>query len=160
MPWCASVWTIWSHSSCARASTSASGTSTVGAGDGRVERRLAELGLDLAVLAPRAARARMSSRSSSSVSKPAASTAKSSSSSGSSLRLTSLTATANCASLAGQVLGAVVLGERRRDRALLAGAWRPSSCSSKPGHEPPGAELDQLVAPLAAGERLAVDRAA
>ena len=29
MPWCESEWAIWSHSSCERASTSASGTSTV-----------------------------------------------------------------------------------------------------------------------------------
>ena len=39
-------------------------------------------------------------------------------------------------------------------------AAAPSSWSSKPGHEPAGAELDHLVAPLAAGERLVVDRAA
>ena len=68
-------------------------------GDDGVEHRLAELGLDLRARRPRAAWRAMSSRSSSSVSKPPASSAKSSSSSGSSLRLTSLTVTANSASL-------------------------------------------------------------
>ncbi len=61
--------------------------------------------------------------------------------------------------LAREVLGAVVVGEghlrRRRPRRRVA----PLSWSSKPGMRRPGAELDELVAPLAAGEGLAVDRA-
>ena len=89
-------------------------------GDGGVERRLAELGLDLRARSPRDRRSRMSSRSSSSVSKPA-SAAKSSSSSGSSLSLTSLTVTANSACLPARSSAPVVVGEGDLDRALLAG---------------------------------------
>ena len=53
--------------------------------------------------------------------------------------------------LAGDVLGAVVLGERRRDRALLAldGA---DQTLFEAGDEVARAELDELVAALAAGE--------
>ena len=61
----------------------------------------------------------MSARSSSRSSKPA-SMAKSSSSSGSCFSLTSLTVTAKLASRPASSLGAVVGGERDRDRALLA----------------------------------------
>ena len=39
--------------------------------------------------------------------------------------------------LAGELLGAVVVGEGDLDRALLAGRRRPSSCSSKPGTSRP-----------------------
>ena len=99
----------------------------------------------------------MSSRSSSSVSKPA-SAARSSSSSGRSLALISLTVTANSASRPGQLLGAVVVGEGDLDRALVAGA-RALELVLEAGHEAAGAELDHLVAALAAGERLAVERA-
>ena len=90
----------------------------------------------------------MSSRSSSSVSKPA-SAARSSSSAGSSLALTSLTETANCASLPGQLAAPVVVGEGHGDRALLAGGGA-LELLLEAGHEPAGAELDHLVAPLAA----------
>src|SRR3954454_23329908 len=58
-----------------------------------------------------------------------------------------------------ELLGAVVLGERDRDRALLA-RLGPEELRLEAGHEPVGAELDELVARLAARERLAVDRAA
>ena len=103
-------------------------------------------------------RLRMSSRSSSSVSKPAASEASSSSSSGSTLARTSLTEIANCAGSAGEVLGAVVVGERHVDRALLARA-RADELLLEARDQAAAAELDELVVALAALERLAVDRA-
>ena len=96
----------------------------------------------------------MSSRSSSSVSKPA-STARSSSSAGSCLALTSRTVTLNCGLLGGQLGRGVVLGEGDRDVAVLA-ADRALELLLEAGHEPAGAELDHLVAALAAGERHAV----
>ena len=98
----------------------------------------------------------MSSRSSSSVSKPA-SAARSSSTAGSSLALTSLTVTANSAARPGEVRRAVVVREGDGDRALLPrrGALQ---LVLEARHEALGAELDHLVAPLAAGERLAVER--
>ena len=60
--------------------------------------------------------------------------------------------------LAGQVLGAVVLGELDRDRAVVAGRGA-LELLLEAGHEPAGAELDHLVAALAAAERLAAERA-
>ena len=84
--------------------------------------------------------------------------AKSSSSSGSCLRLTSLTVTSKTASLPARCSAPVVGGERRP---RPCGRRRP--CAGEllleAGDEPAGAELEQLVAALAALERLAVDRA-
>ena len=60
--------------------------------------------------------------------------------------------------LAGDVLGAVVLGERRLDDALLAGDGADEALLEA-GDEVARAELDELVAALAAGERLAADGA-
>ena len=98
----------------------------------------------------------MSSRSSSSVSKPAASSAKSSSSSGSTFSLTSVTVTSKRASRPASSSAAVLVGEASLERALLArgGADQPLL---EAGDQAPGAELEELVAALAALERLAVD---
>ena len=100
----------------------------------------------------------MSSRSSASVSNSVASEAKSSSGSGRFLALTSLTVTANCASLPASSSRRIVLGEGDRDRPLLAGA-RAHELVLEAGHEPARAELEQLIAPGAALELLAVDAA-
>ena len=97
----------------------------------------------------------MSSRSSSSVSKPA-SAAKSSSSSGQLLGLDLLDGDRELGLLAGEVLGAVVLGELDLDRALVAGG-SALELLLEAGHEAAGAELDHLVAALAAAERHAVE---
>ena len=99
----------------------------------------------------------MSSRSSSSVSKPASS-ANSSSSSGQLLGLDLAHGDRELRLLAGELRGLIVVGERDRDRALLA-ADRALELILEAGHEPAGAELDHLVAALAARERRAVDRA-
>ena len=60
--------------------------------------------------------------------------------------------------LAGELVGPVVVGEGDRDRALLA-ADGALELLLEAGDEPAGAELDHLVAALAAGERHAVERA-
>ena len=99
----------------------------------------------------------MSSRSSASVSKPAASAANSSSSSGRRLALTSLTVTSNTAVLPPRPRR-VFLGERDLDVALVAGGGADQLLLES-RDKPARAELDQLVAALAALERLAVDRA-
>src|SRR5207244_3893467 len=57
-----------------------------------------------------------------------------------------------------QVLGAVVLGERHVERALLPRA-RAEQLLLEAGDEPARAEFDHLVAALAALERLAVQGA-
>ena len=72
--------------------------------------------------------------------------------------MTSLTVNSKLRGLAGDVLGAVVLGERRVDGLLLA-RGDADEALLEAGDEPAGADLDELVAALAARERLAVDRA-
>ena len=59
---------------------------------------------------------------------------------------------------AGELGGAVVIGEGDRDRALLAGAGA-GQLLLEARDQPARSELEQLVATLAAGERLAVDPA-
>src|SRR3954454_7920569 len=59
---------------------------------------------------------------------------------------------------AGQLGRAVVIGEGDRDGALVAGR-RARELVLEAGHEAARAELDHLVAPLAAGEGLALERA-
>ena len=93
-----------------------------GVGGHGVHGGLAELALDRRPPAPGAGACAGPRVSSSSESKPPASMARSSSSSGSRFSLTSLTATAKAAVLAGQVLGLVVVGEGDLHLALLAGA--------------------------------------
>ena len=144
-------------SSFARASTSASGTSTVASST--IASSAAARNSDSMRSASRSSmRSRMFSRSSSSVSKPAASEANSSSEVGQVLVLDVLDLDLELRVLAGDVLGAVVLGERRRDRAPLAldGA---DEALLEAGDEVARAELDELVAALAAGEGLAADGA-
>ena len=51
--------------------------------------------------------------------------------------------------LAGELRSRIVLGERDRDRPLVAGA-RADELLLEPGHEPARAELDQLISPGAA----------
>src|SRR6185503_1844018 len=58
-----------------------------------------------------------------------------------------------------ELVSAVVVGERDLDGALVAGLGA-GQLLLEAGHEPAGAELDELVARLAALEREAVDRAA
>ena len=100
----------------------------------------------------------MSSRSSSSVSKPA-SVGELVVELGQLLGLDLLDGDGELRLLAGQLGRPVVVGERDRDRALVAGRGA-LELLLEAGHEPAGAELDHLVAALAAGERLAVERAA
>ena len=154
MPWCASECSIWSHSSRARASTSASGISTFASLHGRVERRLAELGLDLRGLGlgePLAdVLAQLVERVEAGLGGEVVVEL------GKLLGLDLLDRDRELGLLAGQLVGRVVLGEGDRDGALVArgGALE---LLLEAGHEPARAELDHLVAALAAGERLAVD---
>src|SRR5215218_5740759 len=60
--------------------------------------------------------------------------------------------------VAGELLRAVVIRERDLDGAFVA-RGRARELLLEAGHEPAGAELDHLVAAIAAGERLAVERA-
>ena len=128
----------------------------LGVRDGGVERGLAELGLDRALLGlaraargcRRAARRACRSRRPRRRSRRRARAGR--------LRLDLLDRDGELGLLAGEVLGAVVVGEGDVDRALLAGAGA-LELLLEAGHEPAGAELDQLVAALAALERLAVD---
>ena len=101
----------------------------------------------------------MSSLSSSSESKPPASRASSSSTAGEDLLLDLVDGDGERRVLAGELLGPVVVGEGELDLALLArrGALE---LLLEAGDEPVRAELDELVGARAAGELLAVDRAA
>jgi hypothetical protein len=58
--------------------------------------------------------------------------------------------------LAGELRSRIVLRERDRDRPVLAGA-RAEKLVLEPGHEPAGAQLDQLISSDAAGELLPID---
>ena len=107
--------------------------STVACVDGRVERGLAELGLDLAPRRPRAARRgcpRAARRACRSRRLDRRSRRRAS---GSSLRLTSLTVTANSASWPASSSAPVVVGERQLRPCAPRRPWRPTSSSSKPG---------------------------
>ena len=159
MPWWLSECSMRSHSSWARASTSVVGhldlsrratTASSTASRNSASTRASSASRSLAA---------MSSRSSSSVSKPAASEAKSSSSVGQVLALDLLDRDRE---LAPPCRPARSRRSRRGsvtvDRALVAGL-RAHELLLEAGHEAPGAELDELVAALAAGEGLAVDRA-
>ena len=95
---------------------------------------------------PRAARAAMSSRSSSSVSKPAASVGEVVVELGQVLALDLLDRDREAASLPGEVLGAVVVGERRRRRCARSPALRAGRAAPRSRGSGARAELDQLVA--------------
>ena len=100
----------------------------------------------------------MSSRSSASVSKPAASEAKSSSSSGRRLALTSLTVTSKVAGLPASCSAPYSSGKVTSTSALVAGLGA-DELLLEAGDQTAGAELEQLIAALAALERHAVELA-
>ena len=156
IPWWESECSIWSHSSRARASTSASGTSIVAPRHGGVEHGLAELGLDALLLAlgePLAdVVAQLVERVEAGLGGELVVEL------GQLLGLDLLDRDGELGLLAGQLLGAVVVGERDLDRALLAGD-RARELLLEARDEPARAELDHLVAALAAGEGDAVERA-
>ena len=120
------------------------------AGHGGVEHRLAELGLDTALLAlgePLAdVVAQLVERVEAGLGGEVVVEL------GQLLRLDLLDRDGELGLLAGQLLGAVVVGERDVDGALVAGG-RARELLLEAGDEPAGAELDHLVAALAAGER-------
>ena len=128
----------------------------VAAGDGGVDRGLAELGLDVARLRLGEALAdvvaqlveRVEARLGGELVVEA----------GQLLGLDLLDRDRELGLLAREVLGAVVLGELDLDRALVAGG-RALELLLEAGDEPARAELDHLVAALAAAERLAAERA-
>ena len=120
IPWWLSECSIRSHSSRARASTSVSGTSTVASRDDGVEHGLAELGLDARARRPRA---RLRDVLAQLVERVEAGGVGGEVvvELGQLLALDLLDRDLELARPAGEVLGAVVVGEGDRDRALVAG---------------------------------------